>query len=174
MRYLLVFTLFYCTVAISQEQSFPQSWEGNWKGSLKIYSASSSEPKPVQELPMSLTIQPLDTNRWSWVISYETPGQEPRNYELVRDSLNKWAIDEKNGIVLQQRFVGNRIVSSFSVMGNLLTCYYWLEGENMNLEIHMVSAEGVRKTGLNTEESPTVSEHRFGVFQKAVMNKTNK
>lgn len=156
---------------VAQQDTFPKSWEGNWKGNLKIFSASQPNLEATQEIPMSLTIQPIDENRWSWIISYEAQGQEPRNYELQKDSLNNWKIDEKNGIVLQQAFVANRMVSSFSVMGSLLICYYWLEGETMHVEIHMIGSEGVSETGLNTTGAPTVSEHRFGVLQKAVLNK---
>lgn len=173
MRYLLVLFVFllYRNIAISQNGNFPKSWEGNWKGNLNIYPANSPDGSPVQVIPMGLTIRPMEKNQWSWVISYEAPGQQPRNYELIKDSLNNWSIDEKNGIVLSQRFAGNRMVSSFSVMGSLLICYYWLEGETMNMEIHMTSSEGTSTTGLNTEESPIVGIHRFGVFQKAVLLK---
>ncbi len=117
---------------------------------------------------MSLSIQPIDKSRWTWILHYEVEGQTPRNYELVRDS-SEWKIDEKNGIILPQTMLGNRMASSFSVMGNLLTCYYWLENDALNMEIHMVKQEASGKTGLNTEESPEVSSHFIGAFQKAVL-----
>lgn len=169
MKYLvLLFTvLSYCNIAISQSADFPKSWEGKWRGNLKIYSANVPDTFPVQVIPMSLTIQPITSNSWSWIISYEIPGQLPRNYELIKDSLSNWSIDEKNGIILNQRFAGNRMVSSFSVMGNLLTCYYWLEENAMNMEIHMTSSKEISTTGLDTAESPVVGVHRFGVFQSA-------
>lgn len=169
MNYLvLLFTvLSYCNIAISQSTDFPKSWEGTWRGNLRIYSANVPDTSPVQIIPMSLTILPITSNSWSWIISYEAPGQQSRNYELIKDSLSKWSIDEKNGIVLNQRFVGNRIVSSFSVMGSLLICYYWLEGEIMNMEIHMTSSGEISTTGFGTEESPVVGVHSFGVYQSA-------
>lgn len=169
MKYLPVLFVFllYRNIAISQSVDFPKSWEGNWKGDLNIYSANAPDASPVQVIPMGLTIRSMEKNQWSWAISYEAPGQEPRNYELIKDSLNNWSIDEKNGIVLSQRFVGNRMVSSFSVMGSLLICYYWLEGETMNMEIHMTSSEQTSTTGLNTEEFPIVGIHRFGGYQSA-------
>lgn len=169
MRYLILFILLYRNIAISQDSDFPRSWEGDWSGNISIYTGSNPGTNPAQVLPVSLIITPISEERWSWVLSYEAPGQVPRNYELIKDSEGNWKIDEKNGIILPQTIIGGRMASSFSVMGNLLICYYWIENDALNMEIHMVKQEGISKTGLDTEESPEVSSHLIGVFQKAVL-----
>lgn len=167
MKQLLIVLIFgvYCNSAIAQITDFPQAWEGRWIGEIAIESSNAS-----YKIPMSLFIQPIEENRWTWVLHYQTEGQETRNYELIKDSTG-WNIDEKNGIVLQQQLIDNRLCSSFSVMGNLLICYYWLENNALNMEIHMVKQEASSKTGLNTEESPEVSIHLIGAFQKAVLHR---
>lgn len=154
----------------SQENGFPESWEGNWKGDLMIYSSAVTDQKAAQIVPMQLDIQPINENRWSWVITYDLDNENVRNYELVRDtSTNQWAIDENNGILLKQALIGNRLASCFSVMGNLLICYYWVENDALNMEIHITKMEAESSTGLGTEESPEVSNHFIGTFQKAVL-----
>lgn len=167
MKQLLIVLAFwvYRNSAISQITDFPQAWEGNWAGEIAIESSKTSD-----KIPMSLSIHPIEENRWTWVLHYQVEGQEPRNYELINDS-SGWKIDEKNGIVLPQLMIGNRLASSFSVMGNLLMCYYWLEKDALNMEIHMVKQESATKTGLDTEESPEVSIHFIGAFQKAVLHR---
>jgi len=135
---------------------FPKSWEGNWKGEVKIFSANGN-----QNVPMSLVIQPIDSNRWSWTLHYEAPNQTPRKYELIQDA-SGWKIDEKNGVILPQQFLDNRMSSSFSVGGNLLISYYWLENDVLNMEIHAVALE----PNMIAEELG-VGNHFIGSLQKA-------
>lgn len=146
---------------MAQTSGFPKSWEGNWKGEVTILSANGD-----QKVPMSLIIQPIDSVCWSWILHYEAPNQSPRKYELVQDK-STWKIDEKNGIVLPQQFLGNRMASSFSVGGSLLICYYWLQDNVLNMEIHAVPQEANSKTGANTEETQEVGSHFIGSFQIA-------
>lgn len=166
MKQLLIFLIWSCSpLLMAQTSGFPKSWEGNWKGEVTILSANGD-----QKVPMSLTIQPIDSTRWSWTLHYEAPNQSPRKYELVQDK-SGWKIDEKNGIVLSQQFLGNRMASSFSVDGSLLICYYWLENDILNMEIHAVSQEANSKTGANTEETLEVSSHFIGSLQQAKLDR---
>ena len=159
--YLFVVLLFISSITKAQTTDFPKSWEGNWKGEVSIFSANGNH-----NVPMSLVIHPIDSARWSWTLHYEAPSQNPRKYELIQDK-SGWKIDEKNGIVLPQQFLGNRMSSSFSVGGTLLICYYWLENDALNMEIHAAAQEANNKTGAGTEESPEVGSHFIGSFQKA-------
>lgn len=86
-----------------------------------IYSSGVEGSGPAQVIPMELDIQPLGAKRWTWTITYDIEQETTRAYELVQDSVSgQWMIDEKNGIQLPQIRIGGRIVSSFSVMGELI------------------------------------------------------
>lgn len=111
---------------------------------------------------MSLVIQPIDSFRWSWILHYEAPNQSPRKYELIQDA-SGWKIDEKNGVILLQQLLGNRISSSFSVGGSLLITSYWLENDVLHMEIHAVAQEAYTKS----ETEPEVSSHFIGSLQQA-------
>lgn len=163
MKQLLIylFLLFFSCVLKAQIPDFPESWAGNWKGDVTI---SSSRGK--QSVPVSLTIEPLATSRWSWVLYYEAPSQSQRRYELVQDETG-WKIDEKNGVVLPQQFIGDRLSSGFSVEGSILICYYWLEDEVLNMEIHTVARNQNNTEVSESKEPTTVSIHSVGTFQKA-------
>lgn len=168
--YLLLLSLIQVLHSTAQHDQFPQAWEGNWRGDLMIYSSGVEGSGPAQVIPMELDIQPLGAKRWTWTITYDIEQETTRAYELVQDSVSgQWMIDEKNGIQLPQIRIGGRIVSSFSVMGSLLICYYWFENDAMNMEIHVTSTKEQSTTGLGTEESPEVGNHFIGTFQKAVL-----
>ncbi|MBA5792450.1 MULTISPECIES: hypothetical protein [unclassified Flavobacterium] len=139
-----------------KETHFPKSWEGNWKGEVTIFSANGK-----QNVSMTLAIQPIDASRWSWTILYEAPNQSPRKYELIQDATG-WKIDEKNGIILPQQFLGDRMTSSFSVGGSLLISYYWLENDVLNMEIH-----AVRQEADSMSEELGVGIHSMGALQQA-------
>lgn len=151
--------------SIAQTTDFPKSWEGNWKGEVTIFSANGN-----YKVPMTLVIQPINSTSWSWTLHYEAPNQSPRKYELIQDK-SGWKIDEKNGIVLPQQFLGNRMVSSFSVGGNLLLCYYWIEDDLLHLEIHSTTQEPKNKTGLNATEIPEVGNHFISSYQQAKLHR---
>jgi hypothetical protein len=159
--YIIFILLLFSPFLIAQTADFPKSWEGNWKGEVTIFSSNGNHLVPV-----SLVIQPIDSVHWTWTLHYEAPNQSPRKYELVKDQ-SGWKIDEKNGVVLPQQLIGNRLASSFSVAGNLLICYYWLENDVLQMEIHAVAKEANSKTGADTEESFEVSNHFIGSLQKA-------
>lgn len=165
MKQVLVFfiLLSFSPFLVAQTGDFPKSWEGNWKGEINIFSANANHLVPV-----SLAIHPVDSARWSWILHYEAPHQSPRKYELVKEK-ETWKIDEKNGIVLPQQFIGGRMVSSFSVGGNLLICYYWLEKNALHMEIHAVAQNASGKSISNTEQVFEVSNHFVGSFQKAIL-----
>ena len=159
--FICFFLLFFSSALKAQLPGFPKSWEGNWKGSAIISSARGS-----QSVPVSLTIEPLDGSRWSWILYYNAPNQNPRRYELIQDDTG-WKIDEKNGVVLPQQIIGERLTSGFSVEGSLLVCYYWLEGEVLNMEIHTVALHQNKTATTETGEPTAVSTHSVGTFQKA-------
>lgn len=163
MKQLLIylFLLFFSSVLKAQTPDFPKSWAGNWKGDVII-----SSGRGKQSVPVSLTIEPLGASRWSWVLYYEAPNQSPRRYELLQDETG-WKIDEKNGVVLPQQFIGDRLASGFSVEGSILICYYWLEGEVLNMEIHTVARTQNNTEASEANEPTTVSIHSVGTFQKA-------
>jgi hypothetical protein len=115
--------------------NFPQDWAGTWHGTLTstAYRASGEkrEDAPEISIEMTLEIAPTsDPQRWSWTITYDgDAGKQVRPYELViRDvatgsakspaiSRSRFAIDEKNSIVIPVQFADNVLWSSFEVLG---------------------------------------------------------
>jgi hypothetical protein len=167
---LIIPAMFLSFFVFSQETRFPQSWIGNWKGELLWYKGTS-EP---QKIMMELRIQPLmGSNNYSWQIIYGSQTADNRPYTLVaRDTAkNHWAIDENNGIILDQYWIANRFCGAFTVQASTILNSYWIENGKLVAEFYSLSAKPVDTTGKGTEDSPFVASYRMGSYQRAVLTR---
>lgn len=123
------------TAALSSH-SFPQSWQGTWSGIMHDRTIQGKS----QTVPMTLRIQPLSEKPWryTWQITYGTGKKKlVRNYELVakNSSAGHFAIDEKNGILIDAWWLGDKLYSQFKFDNNLLSIQYQLHGNWLEYEL---------------------------------------
>jgi hypothetical protein len=172
MKQVVVFVcLFLCVNVMAQNGGFPESWKGNWKGELKWYKNGSAEPQKVN---MELKIWPADSsNTWTWQIIYGKATEDNRPYQLIRKDTAgvHWAIDERNGIVLDQYWIGQKFCGAFTVMGNTIVNNYWMEKGRFMLEFFSIGAKPLVTTGKGTDDNPSVDSYRVGSYQKAILSK---
>ncbi len=170
MKYFVILLFLFALNLSAQTPDFPKSWEGNWKGELKIYNSNATEPSMT--VPMELHIQPKNDSVWSWEIHYLTEKPDVRKYELIKDSTsNSWKIDEKNGIILTQTFFKNRMTSSFSLDKTLLIASYWLDENQIHFEIIVTNTDSESQTGYGNDESPRIGNHKLNSYHRAVLNR---
>lgn len=156
----------------AQQKSFPQSWEGNWKGVLSWYKTGKTDP---QEVNMELRIHPTDSaGTWTWQLVYGSVSQDNRPYKLIaKDSSGThWVVDENNGIVLDQYWVANKLCGMFTVQSSTIINNYWIENGKLMIEFYSVSAKPIATTGHDTDESPTVDSYKIGSYQKAILQRS--
>lgn len=175
MRSLSFFTLFlfFCLQLKAQNNNFPAGWVGHWKGELQWFKTGKAEPQKVN---MELHIQPGDsTNSYTWQIIYGSATEDNRPYILKpKDpATGHWQIDERNGIILDQFWVGNRFCGAFTVQNNTIINNYQLVDGKLEVEFYSMGAKPLVTTGNGTEDSPKVDSYRIGSFQKAVLTKVN-
>lgn len=169
-----IVVLLACFISFSapgQSKSFPQNWAGNWKGELEWYKTGKTEPQKVN---MELRIQPTDIpGKYTWQIIYGSAAEDNRPYILQkRDTIGThWVIDENNGIVIDQFWVGNKFCGAFTVMGNTIVNSYWMENDKLVAEFYSLAGKPIASTGSGTEESPTVDSYRMNSYQKAVLQR---
>jgi hypothetical protein len=121
---------------------FPHDWVGTWQGTLTstAYRVSGEKRADAPEISIQMTLEVAptsDPSRWTWTITYEgDQGKQVRPYELVLRSeaestaasraapadaralsRSRFAIDEKNGIVIPVHFADDVLWSSFEVLG---------------------------------------------------------
>ncbi len=158
--------------ATCQSTTFPESWTGNWKGELEWYKTGKAESQKVN---MELRIQPTDIpGTFTWQIVYGSATEDNRPYTLIAKDSTKthWAIDENNGILLDQYWIGNKFCGAFSVKSNTIVNNYWMENDKLMAEFYSIGAKSIATTGKGTDESPTVDSYKIGSYQKAVLLRT--
>ncbi len=110
----------------------------------------------VARFTHELIIAPTDRpDRFQWTIVYSgESGRQERKYELVVRNAERgeYAIDEKNGIILDARYLAGGLHSHFSVQGTRITTRERLEGfgtpdEAITVEMIVLLEEGVTLTG---------------------------
>jgi hypothetical protein len=126
-------------------------------------------------IPMSLEIFPLETSgRYSWKIVYDTSA---RNYELVvMDSAKRqFAIDEKNGILLNCFYLGNQLISRFEVQGSLIDVTYTMRSpDEMTMELsagdfnHHFSTGGI---AVENDSIPAIKVYEVKNVQQATLRR---
>ena len=171
---MLILSCFVSMVVSSQSKSFPASWAGNWKGELNWYKTGTAEPKKVtMELRIRSIHSPGSPDAWTWQIIYGSETEDNRPYKLVqKDTAGiHWAIDEDNGIVLDQYWVGNKFSGAFTVQNSTIINSYWMEKNKLIVEFFNISARPVASSGKGTEDSPKVDSYKMGSYQKAILTR---
>lgn len=152
-------------------QDFPGKFTGHWEGELHWYKTGQKQPQTVK---MQLMVQPADTaGHYTWQLIYGSKSEDSRPYILkpVDTARGHWVIDERNGIVLDQYWTGNRFSGAFTVQGSTIINSYWLEGDQLMIEFFSISAQPINKSGGASEEIPAVESYAIKSFQKAVLRR---
>jgi hypothetical protein len=136
-----------------------------------VFQAGKKEPQKVK---MQLIIQPADTaGQYTWHIIYGEKSEDNRPYLLkpVDTGRGHWVIDERNGILIDQYWVGNRFTSMFTVQNSTILDSYYIEDGRLIAEFYAISAKPVSTTGLGIEDVPTVNSYEIKTYQKAILKK---
>lgn len=172
MRFLILAGSFLCTI-ISNAQDMAK-FIGHWEGDLQWSKAGS---KQVQKVKMQIIIQPADTaGQYTWLIIYGSKNEDNRPYLLkpVDTAKGHWVIDERNGIIIDQYWVGDRFTSLFTVQTSTILDSYWLQNDKLVAEFYGMSAKPVTTSGAGTGDVPTVNSYAIGSYQKAILKKKTK
>jgi len=169
-------SLFSCCFFIStffafSQTSFPASFTGHREGDLLWYQTGKISPQKVK---MQLIIRPTDSaNTYTWQIIYGDKGEDNRPYILkpIDTAKGHWKIDELNGIILDQYFVGNRFTCAFTVQNSTIVNSYWREGKTLIAEFYSITAKPVNTSVEGTDDSPKVKSYGTKSYQKAILKK---
>ena len=170
MRILFLFISFGFSILVSAQINFPNDYLGTWKGNLKM------EPSGV-EIPMTLQLGPELTKDsiYKYVITYISPAKnDVREYELhVADKKQGlFYVDEKNGIILEEKLLGNKLSSIFSVSGSTLQITLELFTDKIIFEVFSWPSKVTKTTnGKDGEDIYTVDSYKMNAYQKAVLKK---
>lgn len=114
------------------------------------------------------------TGYYEWHISYGDSIKDERPYLLKpADDLpgERWLIDERNGIVLDNYVAGNCLQGSFTVLNNTIVNNYCIENGQMNVQFFAIKLSDKKTSGNGTDESPTVDSYRMTGYQYGMLEK---
>jgi hypothetical protein len=83
-------------------------------------------------------------------------------------------IDERNGILIDQYWLGNRFSSLFSVQNSTIHDSYWIENNKLIAEFYGISTSPITTSGSGTEDVPMVKSYAIRTYQKAILKKKTK
>jgi hypothetical protein len=154
---------------VEQTISFPQSFVGKWKGKLTWVVPG----KPSQTFTMRLYILPADSGRYTWQIIYGDDEKDNRPYILqaVDTAKGHWVVDEKNSIILDSYWIGNRFTGAFSVQNSTIVDQYWLEADGLHVEFITYATKPIATTGGTSADIPPVDSYQIKSVQRGVLKK---
>lgn len=157
--------------AHAQSVDFPQSHLGTWKGILHLVPSGG-------QIPMSLQLGPAVSGDsvFEYVLTYHGPkGDDVRAYQLlVTDkSQGLFSVDEKNSILLNERLIGNKLISVFTVGGSSLLITLELHPEEIVFEVISWPTDNPQVSG-GQQDSPMVYAFVANAYQRAVLKRSEK
>ncbi len=156
------------TAFIKCSSTFPECFTGDWKGTLQWMVAG----RPPQIFTMQLRIRPTDSaGQYSWQIIYGDSGKDTRPYILkpIDTAKGHWAIDEKDGIVLDSYVHGNCIHGAFTVQGNTIIDNYCIEEGKIKVEFFSIKLNDKIQSGKGTATTPFVDSYLISSYQTGVL-----
>lgn len=170
--HLVIFSVFFVCSAVSQEKSaqFPDDFFGKYAGTLAISSENSN-----QNIPMEFHLMPTDSvGTYTYTLIYgEGTTKQVRDYTLRVENEEKgtYVVDENNGIILDDKVIGNRMYALFEVNGTILTTFITFESEHMVFEIVASPKERKRLSYTTDERKTEVISYPITTVQRAVLKK---
>ncbi|MBD2496622.1 hypothetical protein [Nostoc sp. FACHB-280] len=155
------------TAALSSN-SFPQTWQGTWSGTLYDRTVSGKSHTVPMKLRIKLISQ--DPIRYTWQITYGTGSEKQvRNYELVakNQSTGHFAIDEKDGTVIDTWWLGEKLYSQFRVENLLLSTQCQLQDNQLRYEL--VVYQSLSELEPNSTEKSTFESYQLRSIQSATL-----
>ncbi len=147
----------------------PAEWHGTWQGTLHVTNGNTKS-----EAPFKLVIKPIDATRVTWHITYgEGEKASTRPYELVALSKKPgyFELDEKSGIRMQERLLGNQLYCLFRVSNALLHVKHELRGDVIHYEITTFSEKELLKTAFEKDSKIVVDSWQLLSVQSAELKR---
>jgi hypothetical protein len=122
---------------------------------------------------MRLNVLPADSGRYTWQIIYGDDEKDNRPYLLVPVDTAKghWVVDERNSILLDSYWIGNRFVGAFTVQNSTIVDQYWIEPDGLHVEFITYAAKPLKATGGTSNDVPPVDSYQVKSVQRGVLKR---
>ena len=168
----VLFLLFFSAFGKAQDNTvkFPDDFFGKYTGSLLI-----SSEKGNQTIPMEFHLLASDSiGKYTYTLVYgEGETKQERDYTLRTQNAEKgeYIVDENNGIILDDKVIGNKMYALFEVNDTLLTTFITFESDSMVFEIVATPKAKKRVSYADNTEKTEVISYPILTVQRAVLQK---
>jgi hypothetical protein len=159
--------------SIVSQESFPDSWQGKYKGELHIFGIDSIQMK----VDMGLDIIKKTDSTYQWKMTYVFREIEDiRNYQLVVVDRDKgiYGIDEQNSIFIDSYYRNGVFTSMFKVEGSYIISSYQKVEDELIFDLISADGENPKSTGNSQVEEtliPEVLSFLVNARQRAVLQR---
>lgn len=156
------------------QEPFPRGWVGRWVGTLTTFVPPDSVRNRI---PISLDITPLESDpasfEWRTIFNADTV-RGLRPYRLIVEDAKKgkYATDERNGVLLDDSYIGGVLTSVFQVQTQVLESRYFVRGDTLTHELswwNTAPTRTVTGAGANSENGSEIRSFRVLGMQRSVM-----
>lgn len=160
--------LYLCLLIIFQgsratmAQSFPDQVTGTWTGVMHMY----KDGQKRDSVTIRFTVRASSPNAWSWKTEYlsdKMPMTKDYTLKLVNEATKTYALDEGDGVVLNDYLFGNKLYSVFETHEVMLTSSYELRGDELIFEV---------TSGKKVAGSKDISNYSVQHLQRAVLRRS--
>lgn len=143
---------------------FPSDFQGLWAGELQIYSPTGL----AQKVAMQLHILPLNDSTLTYTIYYGDDLEKGKRDYLLRqgsEGPHHWIVDEQDGILLDNFYLGGVLQGPFSVAGTLLFSTLSRVGEQLTYTISSGPEKPYRNSSSSVTEEDETTVYEVASFQ---------
>lgn len=143
---------------------FPDRCKGNWKGMMYIYQKGALK----DSVGILFSVTPEGKNQWNWKTEYlsnKFPLVKNYTLKLVDSTINRYVVDEGEGILLYDYLFDNKLYAVFEAHDILLTSTYELKNDD---ELIFEVTSGKKLAGKTTDE---VLNYSIESLQRVVLRK---
>lgn len=151
----------------------PADWAGDWFGACTVTPAYQG----IESFRAKLNIGPQSAEgRLRWKITYELAQRDVRDYQLVPVDAAKghYAVDEKNGLLLDAFLADGVLYMPFTIGGTLITATYSVGADGvMVMNLPSFGSTPVRTTCLTREKQTCAQSFALTGTQHCRLEKAN-
>jgi hypothetical protein len=168
----LTFLFILLSISSLFSQAFPEGWTGKYAGTMEIINGESK-----QEIAVEFEMKELQKDSaWSYIMTYKPSGKEAmvKDYVIKRTGASwTFLLDEKDGILIDMRLMGNILYDFYEVNGMFFTSRLSKEKKGLYFELMGGMKSDFRKSSTGVSEITEVYAYPPAFVQRVQLKKIN-
>jgi len=167
----LTFLFLFVSASTLFAQAFPEGWLGKYAGTMEIINGESK-----QEVAVEFEMKELQKDSaWSYIMTYKSEDNPLVKDYVIKRTGASWTflLDEKDGILIDMRLMGNVLYDFYEVNGMFFTSRLSKEKKGLYFELMGGMKGDFRKTTSGITEITEVYAYPPAFVQRVQLKKIN-